>query len=335
MASGRTGYPALNFGSFNGTASFDWAFVYQYSATPPTISIGTPANWSDQCSFIVDSISTPNVAYSMRRLRAGYTGPLVRIRRSSDNTEQDIGANSGCVLDTAALSAFVGSNSGFVAKWYDQSGNGYDGLQADTGKQLRLVNSGTIEAINGRPAARATNFVAYVAATSGPGIVGSGGMSANIIARSDVVDSGGCVNASGSYLADRLPLNVSLENPLFSLKAIGGQWSLQVREDSNGASPTCVSASASIPASVAQTIYYERARGTAFNLYVNNGLQGTLADTFGDISPQPPSVGSHNNGNSAGGSTDHSIGEYLLWSAPLTGGNRGTLSTDQTSYYGL
>ena len=46
-------------------------------------------------------------------------------------------------LIAAALLAFVGSGSGFVTKWYDQSGQGNDIAQATASKQPKIVDSGT------------------------------------------------------------------------------------------------------------------------------------------------------------------------------------------------
>lgn len=54
----------------------------------------------------------------------GYTGPCIRVRRSSDSTEQDIGFSNG-VVDTAAIATFVGSGTGYVLVWYDQK-DAYD-----------------------------------------------------------------------------------------------------------------------------------------------------------------------------------------------------------------
>lgn len=95
-------------------------------------------------SLLLDVVTGATAAYSLRLLRTGYTGSAIRVRRSSDNAEQDIGFSSGD-LDTSALSTFVGANSGFVVTWYDQSGNGYDAAQSTTGRQPRIVNAGTIE----------------------------------------------------------------------------------------------------------------------------------------------------------------------------------------------
>jgi prepilin-type N-terminal cleavage/methylation domain-containing protein len=97
----------------------------------------------------------PSAAYGLRRLSLATTGPLVRVRRSSDNTESDIGTTSAGDLDTAALLSFAGAGSAFVTTWYDQSGNGRHATQTTTAAQPRLVNNGVVETKNGRPAIRA------------------------------------------------------------------------------------------------------------------------------------------------------------------------------------
>lgn len=90
-------------------------------------------------------------AYSLRRLKSGFSGPLIRVRRSSDNTEQDIGL-IGDTLDTASLLSFVGAgNNGFIRTWYDQSGNNYHLGQTTTTLQPRIVTSGAIEVIGSTP----------------------------------------------------------------------------------------------------------------------------------------------------------------------------------------
>jgi len=74
------------------------------------------------------------------------------VRRSSDNTEQDIGFDSAGNLDTAQLRAFVGSGNGSVSTWYDQSGNGYHATQGTEGNRPRIVNAGVVDTMNGKPA---------------------------------------------------------------------------------------------------------------------------------------------------------------------------------------
>jgi hypothetical protein len=73
-------------------------------------------------------------AYSWRRLLRRYSGPLVRIRRSSDNAEADFGQGRDLV-SWGNVASFMGSGGGAAAKWYDQSGHGVDASQATASAQ--------------------------------------------------------------------------------------------------------------------------------------------------------------------------------------------------------
>jgi hypothetical protein len=84
-------------------------------------------------------------------LSSAYTGPLIRVRRSSDNAERDIFGTFRGDLDLAALTSFVGANSGFVTTWYDQSGTGRHATQATAASQPRIVNAGAVDTLGGKP----------------------------------------------------------------------------------------------------------------------------------------------------------------------------------------
>jgi hypothetical protein len=106
-------------------------------------------------SYLLNQYPGAIAAYSLRKLRKEYSGPVVRVRRDSDNTEQDIGftfSYEGSKLDTNTLTAFVGSANGFVTKWYDQSGNGLDQERTIANRQPQIVASGAIYTSNGKPA---------------------------------------------------------------------------------------------------------------------------------------------------------------------------------------
>ena len=66
-----------------------------------------------------------DAAYSVRRLFNEYNGPLMRVRRSSDNAELDVGYTKFNLLDEASILNFCGISDGTVVAWYDQSGNGF------------------------------------------------------------------------------------------------------------------------------------------------------------------------------------------------------------------
>ena len=103
-------------------------------------------------SFIglLDEYPNAAAAYSLRRLRGGYSGSAIRVRRSSDNTEQDIGFVNN-VLDTSSLTTFCGSSNGFLTTWYDQSGNAKNATQTTAANQPQIVSSGTIILQDSKP----------------------------------------------------------------------------------------------------------------------------------------------------------------------------------------
>ncbi len=100
--------------------------------------------------LLLDIYSGASAAYSLRKLNTAYTGYAIRVRRSSDNTSQDIGFVNG-ELDTTSISNFVGANSGYVSIWYDQSGNQKIGTQVSLVNHPYIVINGTLQTFNGKP----------------------------------------------------------------------------------------------------------------------------------------------------------------------------------------
>jgi hypothetical protein len=94
-------------------------------------------------SLLLDTYPSAAVAYSLRKLRSAYTGNAIRVRRSSDNTEQDF-AFVNNLLDTASLLTFCGAGNGFITTWYDQSGNTNNSTQATAANQAQIVSSGSM-----------------------------------------------------------------------------------------------------------------------------------------------------------------------------------------------
>jgi hypothetical protein len=94
-------------------------------------------------SLLLDLYPNAAAAYSLRLLRTAYSGSAIRVRRSSDNTEQDIGF-VGNDLDTASLLSFVGAGDGFVTTWYDQSINTFNAFNISASVQPLIVSSGIL-----------------------------------------------------------------------------------------------------------------------------------------------------------------------------------------------
>ena len=101
--------------------------------------------------LLLDLYPGAAAAYSLRSLRTAYGGPVVRVRRSSDSTEQDFTATQ---VTDGTLTTFCGAGNGFVRTWYDQSENGRHLGQTATASQLSIVTSGALESDGGLPAIR-------------------------------------------------------------------------------------------------------------------------------------------------------------------------------------
>lgn len=92
--------------------------------------------------LLLDAYTGASAAYSLRLLSNSYAGSAIRVRRSSDNTETDIGFVGGD-LDTAALSTFSSKTTSYVTKWYDQSGNANDAVMTTTSLQPEIITGPT------------------------------------------------------------------------------------------------------------------------------------------------------------------------------------------------
>ena len=60
--------------------------------------------------LLLDLYPNAAAAYSLRKLRNGYIGSAIQVRREADNATQDIGFNITNDLDISAISSFAGNN---------------------------------------------------------------------------------------------------------------------------------------------------------------------------------------------------------------------------------
>jgi len=101
-------------------------------------------------------------AYSLRKVKASYSGDAVRIRRSSDDVEVDVafdsegkvsassaitnvaeeGGESGQTTATT-LGDFISGTDAFVHTWYDQAGSN-NAVQATAANQPKIAESGAL-----------------------------------------------------------------------------------------------------------------------------------------------------------------------------------------------
>lgn len=103
---------------------------------------------------LLDLVPGAAAAYSLRSLSNSYADPVVTVRRSSDDAEEDFTAAE--VAD-GTLAAFCGAGDGFVKQWWDQSGNARHASQATTNAQPQIVDTGVVILEDGKPALRFDN----------------------------------------------------------------------------------------------------------------------------------------------------------------------------------
>ena len=128
--------------------------AYLKARTGGTVPISLKMTWEEVSEYtpLLDTYTGAAAAYSLRQLRTGET-QAIRVRRASDNTEQDIGFDGSGELDTTALATFCGSSDGFVRTFFDQSGNGRDFAQGSTAEQPKIYDGTTgIVTDNAKPA---------------------------------------------------------------------------------------------------------------------------------------------------------------------------------------
>jgi len=119
-------------------------------------------NDKDITGFLLTVRKEAALGYSVMKIADDgvWTGPLMRIRRSSDNAEQDFNAvydGTNWVLDVVAVVAFTGDqvgDNGYVTDWYDQSDEGKTATQTVLTDQPQIVLDGVVitDPANGFPA---------------------------------------------------------------------------------------------------------------------------------------------------------------------------------------
>jgi hypothetical protein len=107
-------------------------------------------------STLPADVDTAAAAYSLRKVKASYSGNAVRIRRSSDDAEVNVAFDSdnkvstsssisvvsGTVTDTT-LGDFISGTDAFVHTWYDQAGSN-NAVQATAGNQPKIAENGAL-----------------------------------------------------------------------------------------------------------------------------------------------------------------------------------------------
>ena len=119
-----------------------WGSIYDKSNAGETLLSGGFEGF-------LNKFSGASLGLSLDKLDKNYTGFCIKVRRSSDNAELDIGFSND-VLDTASLLTFAGSGNAFVTIIYDQVGSN-NMTQTTANRQGQIVSNGSVILKGGKP----------------------------------------------------------------------------------------------------------------------------------------------------------------------------------------
>jgi hypothetical protein len=111
--------------------------------------LGSNVIFDNAFTGFLNQFPNASLGLSLDKLDKNYTGYAIKVRRSSDNTELNIGFVNG-ILDTASLLDFVGSGDGFVTIIYDQVGSN-NMTQNTSSLQGQIVSNGSVILKGGKP----------------------------------------------------------------------------------------------------------------------------------------------------------------------------------------
>lgn len=259
-------------------------------------------------SYLIDSLSaSPKMAYGMRKLRSTYDGYCIKVTRSSDSTTQDIGFDASGNLDTASLLSFVGTGTGYVTIWYDQSGNS-NNLTASA--NAPIVSAGTLvtKGTAGRASINCYTSSPYFTPASTPAASNTNEVYSVIALNSTATGSYHTVIGGGSGA-----LEVRLSTTLYPTAAF------------QGGSAKVTHTTAVTDTSPHRFQFY----GTSSSWSV--GLDGSFTTITGAISITGGV--SRVLGSSSGNKLLGYCSEILIFSTALTAADRTLIDTSQSTYY--
>lgn len=269
--------------------------------------------------------STPSVgAYSVRKLSSTYLGPAIRIRRSSDNTEQNIAFLPSGELDTVSLKNFTGSGSAFVSTWYDQSGYNNHVVQSTLANQPQIVLNGQVIRQNGLPA---------IAFNDSPG---------SFLTLTTATNIAGLANTS-MFMAGRMTGGNNTQDILFALGTGGSSTRARLLyRQANSSTMGYATWANDIPSS---SVTWDLEGSTHVFSAIQSGQSVTLSRDQQTTTQSLPGAPGTVAGNSISIGTvafspatytvDMVASEFLAFGTALSATEQQTVQCSQTSYYSI
>lgn len=216
------------------------------------------SNRRNNAPLFLDVYPNAKAAFSVRKLREAYSGPCMRVRRTSDNVDAEIGFDSDGWLDTVALLAHVGAGNGNVQLWYDQSGNAKN-TECFTS---RIVTGGVVlTASNGKPAVHQVHTTTTTTV-------------ANVFAVGDTTKSVFEVNYFSAQIGSGSPIMASIGNSNYRSGISGGSmWSMSATGFSTLATPESITGVDILGTTISPTTLTTRVNNTDYTPVV-----GTLSE---------------------------------------------------------
>lgn len=289
----------------------------------PGFGAFTPAASGGGTPLLDTGIASAANAYSMRKLREAYAGSAIRIRRSSDDTEQDIGF-SGENLDTAAIASFVGANNAFVVTWYDQAGS--DNITVGTNSlQPRIVSAGTLDTKNSKPCALWDATDDYLRKTGVTTLAGVSQFTTAAVASLTSTDATAyrrIVSFKGSADGNDY---TNATSAIALARNDTGEGVSSYRQFANRSSRAITYAQLFTALSI-----YDASNNTVST----DGTAGSASSYTAaalDATSIVLTVGAADDGSAV---WNGHIGEVVIWASALSGGDQATVQTNQETYWG-
>jgi hypothetical protein len=281
--------------------------------------------------LLLDAVSGCGFAYSLRKLRAAYTGYAVTVRRSTDNAEFDIAFDSNNVISAdslcyqsgvsqGTLSTVFSGADGYVKSIYDQTSNIINATNTVTGEQPKLISNGSL-LLNGynKPGLQFDGSDDNLVATHG-----TGNDFADKFSIYSVIHPTGYGEGGFGRIVNK---GSSVAQPAFYTSSnSSGQLGLTVGSTGYGSSLL------STGATVYVSVHFDETADT-YAFYKNGSSFGSSSATT-DITATTESMYLGN--NSAKTRTfDGIISEIIGWTTLSSAGDRALVDADVKGFYGI